>query len=400
MISKTIQRLLVTAISSIILAAQTEAAQTEIDRQVAFHYKAAQQALLSGHSQSAAYEFREILRLNPSIAEAYANLGVIAYKASKLTEAEQYFTEALNRKPSLSDAQAFIGLIKLKQGQVTEAKQILLRTFPDLKDSKLRLQVGTDLMALGQQSLDLEPTLDILRSLIRTNPEDPAVLYLAYRTYTDLAARAVSKLSQTAPDSSQLHQVLAQAASSQDDSPGAVAEYRRALAINPRQPGLHFEMGRALLASSQSESVRDEAQQCFEAELALSPTDANSEYELGEVYALRSEFTVALEHYSRALQLQPALVEAHLAIAKTLSSLGRSGEALPHLETAEHLDPQNDLAHYKLAQAYRALGREPDAERELTVFKALRKTKLPSRPISRGTPDIADSDQIRAVTPK
>ena len=194
-----------------------------------------------------------------------------------------------------------------------------------------------------------------------------------------------------------MHQVLAQAAASQDDSPSAIAEYRKALAVSPRQLGLHFELGRALLASSQADSVRDEAQRCFEAELALSPNNANSEYELGEVYALRLESGLALGHYSRALQLQPELVDAHLAIAKTLSLLGRSGEALSHLEAAEHLDPESDLAHYKLAQAYRTLGREADAGRELTTFKTLRKNRLPSHPVSQSTQRESIGDDMALV---
>ena len=87
----------------------------------------------------------------------------------------------------------------------------------------------------------------------RLQPDDPAILYLSYRTYSDLAAQTLSRLAVAAPESPQMHQILAQAMASQDDFQGAIAQYRRALEIDPHLPGAHFEIGQLTLSNSSAE---------------------------------------------------------------------------------------------------------------------------------------------------
>jgi tetratricopeptide (TPR) repeat protein len=360
-------------------------AQTNGGDQVSVHYGRAQDALRSNQLEIAAKEFREILRLEPDSAEAYANLGVIAYKERDYTQAEQSFSAALKLNSALWDAQAFVGLCELHLGRPAEAKVVLEKSFAHIRNQTVRAEVGMDLISMDQQTNNLDHAVDVIRELARSSPTDPNVLYLAYRTYSDLAAQALATLAKTSPDSVRMHQVLAQAAASQDDIQGAIAEYRKAIAVNAQMPGLHYELGRVLLASSQDESVRQEARREFEAELALNPTDANSEYELGEVYSLQSDLPLASEHYSRALKLQPNLANAHVALAKVLSSQGKSSEALAHLLEAERLDPDNEMAHYRLAQAYRESGQSNQAERELALFKKVRDSRIPTRPVSSRT---------------
>jgi len=333
--------------------------------------------------EKAADEFREILRLDPKRAEAYANLGVIAYSQSNYLEAIKSFSTAMDLNPSLWDAQAFLGLSEIRVGRTQDAKERLEKSFEHIQNRNLSIEAGTELIRIDQESNTLESAVGVLQDLLRSNPNDPNVLYIAYRTYSDLAAHAVANLSKVAPASARMHQILAQAAASQNDVPGTIAEYRKVLQIDPKVPGIHFELGRAVLASSQEESARQEAQKDFEAELAINPLDASSEYELGEVYSLRSDMKQAFEHYSRALKLRPDLVEAHIALAKLLADMGRPAEALPHLLEAERLDPDNETAHYKLAQAYRESGQDQKAARELALFNKLRDSHIPTRTISK-----------------
>jgi tetratricopeptide (TPR) repeat protein len=357
-------------------------AQPDTSREIQLHYERAQRALRAGQFQTAESEFREILRLDPKKPEAYANLGVIAYRQKQYPEAIQEFSAALRLNPSLWDAQAFLGLSEMRAGQTQRVAGLLERSFPHIQNRDLRIEAGLELIRIHQQSNALERAIDVVRDLSRLDPKSPAVLYVAYRIYSDLAAHSVTSLAKYAPDSAQMHQVLAEAAETQDDSPGAIAEYRKVLQTDPGFPGIHYELGRAILASSQDETTRQAAQKEFEAELAVNPNDANSEFELGEVYARRSDFRLAAEHYTRALQLRSDLVDAHLGLAKVLASMGKPNDAFPHLLEAERLDPDNEVAHYRLAQAYRQSGQNQDAARELKVVEALRKSHLPARSIS------------------
>ena len=340
------------------------AAQTNTRAEIQLHYQRAQDAMKANELDKAADEFREILRLDPKRAEAHANLGVIAYSQANYPE-------------------AFLGLSEIRVGRTQDARPLLEKSFGHIQNRNLSIEAGTELITIDQDSNTLERAVGVVQDLLRSNPNDPNVLYIAYRTYSDLAAHAVATLSKVAPDSARMHQILAQAAGSQDDVPGAIAEYRKVLQTNSRMPGIHYELGRAILASSQEGSARQEAQKDFEAELAINPMDASSEYELGEVYSLRSDTKQAREHYSRALKRRPDLVEAHIALAKLLTDTGRRAEALPHLLEAERLDPDNETAHYRLVQAYRDSRQDQEAARELALFNKLRDSHIPTRAISK-----------------
>jgi tetratricopeptide (TPR) repeat protein len=236
-----------------------------------------------------------------------------------------------------------------------------------------------DIISLDYQSADPDRAADVLKALLRIRPVTPAVLYAAYRTYSDLAARALSNLAETAPDSPQMHQILAQASASQDDFPGAIAQYRKALEADAHLPEIHFELGQMILADSQAEPARAEAEKEFNLSLAGDPGNADDEYMLGEIAWLRSKPEDALAHYTRALSFKPTSVDAHIAAGKALTLLGRPDDALHELREAVGLDSRNEVAHYRLAQAYRRLGRIQDADQEEAAFRKLRDSHEPVR---------------------
>jgi tetratricopeptide (TPR) repeat protein len=234
-------------------------------------------------------------------------------------------------------------------------------------------------MVLYSRSQEFARALEILQVLERTLPNDPNLLYSAYQTYTELAAGTLATLAQVAPESAQMHSILAQAQQSQDDFSGAITQYRQALEIAPRLPGLHFELGQAILSRSTEEPARREAEKEFLQTLADDPADANCQYMLGEIAWLRAKPSEALDHYAEAVRLGPDFVDAHIAMGKALTSLGRPKEALQQQTKAVRLDPQNEAAHYRLAQAYRQLGRAEDADREFAIFRKLRDSHLSAR---------------------
>jgi tetratricopeptide (TPR) repeat protein len=350
------------------------------DRQeIQKHYQLALEALRAKQNEVAAREFREILRLDPHNPEAHANLGAMAYTQKEYPQAAEEFRAALKLRPSLWNAEAFLGMSELRLGNLQQAKAHLEESFKHLQETKLQAQVGMDLISLYFQTQNFDEALEVSRVLLRTHPNEPDLLYTAYRTYTELAARTLATLAQVAPESAQMHRILAQAQQSQDDFTGAIAQYRKALELDPALPGLHFELGQAILANSTDEPGRHEAEKEFRRALEADLGDANSEYMLGEIAWLRSQPQEALKHYAQAVRLRPDFVDAHIAMGKALTTLGRPAEALEQLHVAVRLDPQSEVAHYRLAQAYRKLGRNGDAERESALFRKLRDAQMPVR---------------------
>jgi len=349
--------------------------QTANVQEMRLHYERAQAALRANDTDVAIREFNEILRLDPSNAEARASLGLIAFNKADYAKASREFEASLQLKPTLWNAEAFWGLCQVRLGHPDEARPHLERAFPHLQEQVLRAQVGSELVRIFKENGDTTKAVSTLEVLRRTSPSDADILYTAYRTYSDLAARALADLAQSAPDSARMHQILAQTLMSRDDFPAAIEEYLRAAKADPSLPGIHFELGQAILANAVDQASRARAQREFEQALAANPKDADSEYELGEIALLGSDRQAARQHYSRALELRPHFVNAQLGLSKVLASDGQPQSALTCLLDAERSNPQNESVHYQLASVYRKLGLTADADRESSTFEELHKSK-------------------------
>jgi tetratricopeptide (TPR) repeat protein len=243
-----------------------------------------------------------------------------------------------------------------------------------IDDPKFKVQVGLELVTLCTQNADLEQAIRILGQLRKAAPEDPEVLYATYRTYSDLAGESMLSLSLAAPDSAQMHQVLAHEESRQGHSNGAVAEFRKAIAIDPHLPGIHFELAE-LLRSLEDEALKKEAEKEYRAALADNPLDEKSILRLADIDAEKGASQEALEEYKKAVALQPGDAGAKLGLAKILTEMNHSGEALPLLEEAVRLDPTNATAHYRLGTLYRKIGRREESKTEIELYKKYKDLK-------------------------
>jgi tetratricopeptide (TPR) repeat protein len=248
---------------------------------------------------------------------------------------------------------------------------LLEKSFPHLQDRQLRTRAGIALVEIDYQRRDFESALVILNSLQKIDAANPDVLYVSYRIHADLAAQARDNLALAAPDSARMHQLLAEHLVTEGKIKDAVAQFREALQIDSRLPGVHFELGEALLQESASQDARQQAEQEFKTALEVNPADAKSECSLGALANARGESDLARQHYSRSAELDPMYAEAQIGLGALLAS-GQPNEALPHLLQAVRLDPMSSGAHFRLSQVYRRLGRTSEANDEIAKFKQLR----------------------------
>jgi Flp pilus assembly protein TadD len=76
-------------------------------------------------------------------------------------------------------------------------------------------------------------------------------------------------LSLAAPDSAQMHQLMAHEAARQGNTHAAVEEYRKAIAINPHLPGVHFELAELLNSSQECWATSTVGMQVFHLSMVL-----------------------------------------------------------------------------------------------------------------------------------
>jgi tetratricopeptide (TPR) repeat protein len=227
---------------------------------------------------------------------------------------------------------------------------------------------------LYSQSGDLEQASTLLTQLRKAAPDNPEILYAAYRTYSDLAGESMLALSLTAPDSAQMHQLMAHEDLRQGNTNAAAEQFRKAIAINPHLPGVHFEFAE-LLNSSQNDALKKEAEQEYRAALAENPLDEKALLRSAEIDAQKGNVEKSADAFRRAVQLQPGDAIAKLDLAKALLDMNQPDVALPLLEQAVKLEPTNEMAHYRLGTLYRNKGRVEDSKKELELYKKYKDMK-------------------------
>jgi len=361
----------------LLVSALTAVAQTGTSRatEIHAHLQKAEEYLKAKDSNAASKEFDAVLALDPKNAEAHANLGVIAFFQRDYQNASQRFRKALAIDPSLTKTQALLGICQKRLGDPS-ARASLEKSFPKLKDKQLQMEVGLELADLYDQQGNLGATAAVMRSLVDLDPDNVEVLFMAQRVYTELADDTLNKLAILAPGSARMQQVIAERLVNGGDLKNAIDHYRRALQLDPRLSGVHFELGEAILESSAADSrAQAEAQKEFEAAVAVDGDTAKTECEFGNLAMLRSQLDQAFKHYQRAYQLNPNEVQAQMGLAKLLILQEKPQEAVKYLRMAVQLDPLNVAAHYRLGSAYKRLQMTEMARKEMQLSQDIKKAK-------------------------
>jgi tetratricopeptide (TPR) repeat protein len=343
-------------------------------QQIDSHSRQAQEFLRQGKPDLAAGEFNAILKLDANNVDAHANLGVAFFFKGDYAKAAPQLRTAVKLRPSLWKIQALLGLSEKRLGQTSAAQTDLEQSFPQLQEEKLRIQTGMELIEIYYAAGHLDKAAGVAAILRQLAPTDIDILYTAYRIYSDLAGESMLTMAMLAPKSARMHQIMAQEMARQGNTEGAVAHYREAIKMDPRLPGLRFELAEALNLSA-SASDQEQVEKEYQAALSDNPFDGKAESRLGEIALRASDLESALKHYKRALELQPNDAEASLGVGKTLSQMHRPADAEPYLKRAAQLEPFTAVTHYRLSLVYRAAGRTADAQKELAEFQRLKDMK-------------------------
>jgi tetratricopeptide (TPR) repeat protein len=360
-------------------------------------YEEAQRALGEGRYAEAERAYEKLREANPSAAEIRANLGLIYFEEKKFQQAVPELRHALKLKPTLTKSAAILAMSLAELGRYTEAIPELEKGFRS-SDMQIKRMCGLQLERAYSALKNDNKAVEVALKLNSLYPEDPEVLYHNGKIFGNFAFLSMQKLSQVAPQSVWTHQAAAEAYESQGSYNSAVSEYRQVLAIQPQRPGVHYRLGRTLLARSrETSSVEDRgaALKEFEQELKIDPLNASAAYEIGEVHRNAGEFEDAEKYFEMALENYADFEEAHMGLAAILTHSGKPQLALPHAQKAISLNPDNEVSWYRLSQIERSLGNMEEAQRALAKFRELHQRKTPQE---RASKPLFSADEVTKQT--
>jgi len=341
---------------------------------LAYHIQKAQSYLDEKRPDLAIPELQAAAAIDSENVETQANLGVLLYFQGKASEAIPHLRAAVERQSGMAKIQGLLGLAEVHTLNVEDGRKDLEAAFPLIPDLKFKVEAGLELLSLYTQNGDLEQASTLVAQLRKAAPDNPEVLYAAHRTYSELAGESMLALSLAAPDSAQMHQLMAHEDVRQGNTKAAMEQFHKAIAISPHLPGVHFELAE-LLHSSEEEALKKEAEKEYRAALTENPQDEKAILRLAELDGQRGDIEKSKEGYARAVELQPGDADAKLGLAKALADMNQPEKAVPLLEQAVQLEPTNALAHYRLGTLYRKNGRVEDSKRELELYKKYKDMK-------------------------
>ena len=117
----------------------------------------------------------------------------------------------------------------------------------------------------------------------------------------------------------------------------AIAEFAKAVEIDPEYGAAEGNLGRALVESGKL----DDGVAHLQKALALAPESAEVETELGLGLAEKGQVDVAIPHFQHAIVLAPKSADAHAYLGTALVMKGQRADALEQWRDALKVDPDN-----------------------------------------------------------
>lgn len=131
-----------------------------------------------------------------------------------------------------------------------------------------------------------------------------------------------------------------------------IAQLSAAIARQPQDPELHYDLGGLLLASGQAA----EALSSYQAAIRLAPGHPQVLLQLGNALSALGRYSEATHAFQQALRADPALMAAHYNLGNALRELGQPEAAATAYRAALKLNPRDADSHNNLGNVLRELG--------------------------------------------
>ncbi|MFP5229679.1 MAG: tetratricopeptide repeat protein [Acidobacteriota bacterium] len=331
-----------------------------------------------GDLQCSIAAFNQALRLEPHLAEAHFDLGLVRQRLAQNAAAIREFQQALQDDPGLLQARCALGAVLPDPASAEAEFRKALAANP---------QLVCALDGLAQVLLSggrYDAALDYWRQAVRIQPDAPDLqLSLATATYKVAKARQgdglppvagstvadaialLTRLVAQHPAMTAAHLTLGNVYANEQRNREAADEYRVVVRQEPANTlALAAEVKSLVSATAYTDALAPARDY-----VRLKPGDPAGHVLLGMVYRGLGDYAQAEPELELGAARTPDDFEAHYQLGFVLAKLGKPNQALPQLRKAVALNPGDKSAQFQLAAVLRALGQNEEAQKIAEQFR-------------------------------
>jgi tetratricopeptide (TPR) repeat protein len=268
---------------------------SQIQDQVQEHFLAAQQAQQQGWLDDAVGEYKEVLRLQPRLPEAYANLGLVYYAHGEFENSAKAFASAEKLRPGMRGVSLWLGIDEVRLNHPAQGVTHLREAIRlDPKEKLAQSWLGTALWDAGQ----MDAALIQLRKAASQFPDDPDLLFALGEAYGKAAKQQSEQLLEDSKGTAISDRIYASAYAAERDWAKAEGHLRRAVERDPHLVDAHLELAEVFLEQANMPA----AQLQLDRAAALAPNSAAVLARSGELLVLAGQQAEGLSRIDQALQ--------------------------------------------------------------------------------------------------
>ncbi len=317
--------------------------------------------------------YRQVLQLNPNLAEAYIFRGMAYGGKGNLDRAIQDFNQAISLDPNLAEAYNNRGAAYHDKGNLDGAIQDFNQAISI--NPKLAIVYNNRGTAYDDKG-DFDRATQDYNQAISLSPKDATPYYNRGNVFYKKGDfdRAIQGFSQAIS----LNQNYAKAYNNRGiaylakgDFFRAIQDYNQVILLNPKFAEAYFDRGVAYALKGDYDRAIEE----FSQAISLKPNYAKAYDNRGVAYALKGDYDRAIEEFNRAITLDPKHSGAHGNRGYAYYKKGEFERGIQDSSQAISLDPKNARAYKSRAAAYRALGKKDLADADEKKAQELSKQR-------------------------
>jgi tetratricopeptide (TPR) repeat protein len=325
------------------------------------------------YDESAEPCFLNAAALIPDDARWTYYLGHLYKRTGDLVRSAAYFERTINTQPDNVATLWWLGSVRLDQGRAGDAGALFAKAL------SLRPDAWETLYGLGRTALarkDYAKAAEYFERILSMNPRAMAAHYqlgLAYRglgklleAESHVRLRSDAEVRPPDPLMAQLDELLhtsivyqsrAVQAGKAGAWPKAVADFRKAVEIDPQNTSALLGLGVALYHNGHATEAFERVSEA----LRISPRFARAHYVAGTLLAISGRDREAIRPLTAAIKYDLTSVEAHISLAQALQRIGRQEEALAQYREVLTRVPGDSEGQFGSAIALVRLGRHQEA---------------------------------------